>query len=239
MYCKTCGAVVRDGEKYCMTCGATVDFLNGGISDLPKQDGAPYKGPDGKYRWGYEVSLFKNPDLFFLIWKIFFFIIIGIFAFMVILDAVEQNGSFAERFFSNLKVFGYILIGMTALTLISYLIYAAIMGGKYSVRFEMDEKGIRHLQIPSQASKAEKIGKAAAAAGLAAGNLSAAGAGISSQRTEMYTEFERVLSVKSYPGRHLIKIRASLEHNRVYAAHENFEFVKNYIISRCANLKNK
>ena len=31
-------------------------------------------GNDGKYRWTYEMSLFKNPTIFLLIWKIFFFI---------------------------------------------------------------------------------------------------------------------------------------------------------------------
>ena len=30
---------------------------------------------DGKYRWSYAMSLYKNPTIFLLVWKIFFFIL--------------------------------------------------------------------------------------------------------------------------------------------------------------------
>ena len=44
---------------------------------------------DGKYRWVYELSLFKNPTIFILVWKLFFFVLLGIFAIMMIVDAIE------------------------------------------------------------------------------------------------------------------------------------------------------
>ena len=188
---------------------------------------------DGKYRWTYEMSLFKNPTIFILVWKIFFFIILGIFAFMVIVDIADWGGFDGERFLNSLKIMGWFLLGMTALVGVSYLIYAAVMGGKYVVEFEMDERGINHRQIPAQAEKAGKIGQAAVAAGLGTGRLSAVGAGMSAQRTEMYSEFARVRKVRAYPRRNLIKVNERLNHNQVYVGREHFDFVESFIRSHC------
>ncbi|MBR0303610.1 MAG: hypothetical protein IJQ80_07150 [Clostridia bacterium] len=195
------------------------------------------RGSDGKYRWRYDMSLLKNPTVFILIWKIFFFIILGIFAFVMIIDAIEWGDVFEERLLSNLKFFGYFLIGMTVVTAIGYLIYAAMMGWKYCVEFEMDERGVNHAQIPAQAAKARKIGRAAMIAGAAAGSRGALGAGIAAWRTEMYSEFSKVRRVKAYPRRNLIKVNGLLEHNQVYAAKADFDFVLNYITTHCTNLK--
>ena len=192
---------------------------------------------DGKYRWTYEMSLLRNPTVFFLIWKIFFFIVLGLFVFLVLIGSGDI-GFWWDGFLDTAKVFGFILIGMSALTAIGYLLYAAIMGGKYIVEFEMDEKGVNHKQTASQAKKAQKLGQATMIAGAAAGSIGTVGAGINAQRVEMYTEFAKVRNVKAYPRRELIKVNESLEHNQVYAAKEDFEFVKNYIIAHCSNAKN-
>ena len=111
---------------------------------------------DSRYRWTYEVNLYRNPMFFFMVWKIFFFIILGIFAVMSTVDIIEQG---LRNALGNLPLFAYMVLGMTILSGLGYLIYALIMGGRYSVEFEMDEKGIYHRQSPSQAEKARKIGK--------------------------------------------------------------------------------
>ena len=183
---------------------------------------------DGKYRWIYEVSLFKNPTIFLLVWKIFFFIMLGIFAFMLIIDAV--NGDLdGERALDTLKFFGIFTLGMTTLVAVSYLIYAAVMGGKYIVIFEMDDEGVNHKQLPKQAKKAEAIGMLTALIGLASHNVTTVGVGLSSVRTEMYSGFSAVRKVKTYPRRHLIKVNGLLEHNQVYAAPEDYDFVLGFI----------
>lgn len=191
---------------------------------------------DGKYRWVYEMSLFKNPTIFVLILKIFFFIFLGIFALMTIIGA--GDGDFWwDGFLGNLKIFGIIFGGMIVLTGISYLIYAAIMGGKYIVEFEMDENGINHKQIEKQAKKARGIGVATAVIGAAAGRPGTVGAGLAATRTEMYSEFAKVRKVKAYPRRGLLKVNNVLNHNQVYAQPEDFEFVRGFIVSHCPNLK--
>lgn len=189
--------------------------------------------PDGKYRWTYSKSLFKDPTIFLLIWKIFFFILLGVFAFILLLGLIDGN----LPALSDLAVFGYILLGMTLLVGVGYLLYALIMGGYYTVEFEMDEKGINHRQIAAQAEKAKKLGKTTALAGAASGRIGAIGAGIGAQRTEMYTDFSKVRKVKTYPRRDLIKVNERFGHNQVYASKDDFVFVSDYIISHCKNVK--
>ena len=191
-------------------------------------------GDNGKYRWTYEMSLFKNPTIFLLVWKIFFFIFLGVFAVVNISDFIKWG---PEKALENLPVLGYLLLGMTAVVGLGYLIYAAIMGGKYIVEFEMDEKGITHKQTASQAKKAKKIGRVTMMAGAASGRIGNIGAGMNAQRTEMYSDFSKVRKVKAYPRRSLIKVNERFGHNQVYAAKEDFEFVKNYIVARCPNIK--
>ena len=191
---------------------------------------------DGKYRWVYEMSLFRNPTIFVLILKIFFFIFLGIFALMTIIGAGDSD-FWWDGFLGNLKIFGIIFGGMIVLTGISYLIYAAIMGGKYIVEFEMDEYGINHRQTEKQAKKARGIGAATAIIGAASGRPGTAGAGLMATRTEMYSEFDKVRKVKAYPRRGLLKVNGLLNHNQVYALPEDFEFVRGFILSHCPNLK--
>ena len=189
---------------------------------------------DGKYRWVYELNLYKNPTVFLLVWKIFFLIFLGIFAVTNISDALNWG---AQKVVENLPVFGYVILGMTALTALGYLLYAAMMGGKYIVEFQMDEKGISHKQREPQAKKANQLGKATIFSGAASGNPTMVGIGMNAQRTEMYSDFCKVKKVKSYPLRHLIKVNALFSHNQVYTTSEDFSFVKNYIISHCDNIK--
>lgn len=197
-----------------------------------------YRCADGKLRWVYEMPILRNPTIFLLVWKIFFFIILGIFALMSVFDAVEWPNEIGERLLNNLKFFGYFVIGMTVLVGISLLVYAAIMGGKYTVVFEMDEQGVNHKQLPKQAKKAQAIGAIAALVGAAAGNHATAGAGIlSAARTEMYSEFSKVRKVKACPRRHLIKVNQFLFKNQVYADKADFDFVLNYVRARVPTRK--
>lgn len=189
---------------------------------------------DGSYHWVYEVDLIRNPMFFFLVWKIFFFIYLGIFTVVCIADASNWG---VKHVLKDLPFLGYFLIGMTVVIAMGYLLYAAIMGGKYIVEFKMDKKGFVHRQIASQAEKARKLGRATMFAGAASGKVGVIGTGINAQRTEMSTEFARVKKVKPYPRLHMIKVNETLEHNQIYARPEDFEFVLEYILAHCPNLK--
>ena len=267
MLCPFCGAQVNDGAKFCENCGAKQpvpageylaaaaeaqttpvpagETIPGLPPDLPNRP-APRDEQisenitlcaDGVYRWIYHMNLFKNPTIFVLVWKIFMIVILGICAVMTVVDIIQWPNEFPDNMWQNLKVFGYIAIGATVLVILGYLLYAAIMGGKYSVMFEMDENGVNHKQVPMQAKKAKKIAAATVIAGLASGRLTTVGVGLNSARTEMYSPFDRTRKVKAYPRSHVIKVNGRLQHNQVYAATEDFDFVLNYILSHCENLK--
>ena len=251
MFCTDCGKKLHDHAKFCAYCGCPVKAAPSSApapvkpSRRQNEKKRVYKdfdagkqvtpniilGADGKYRWIYEMSLFKNPTIFLLVWKIFFFILLGIFAFMMILTLFEGNMD-GVRLLEFLKFFGIAVFTMTALVGISCLIYAAIMGGKYIVLFEMDENGINHKQVPTQAKKAQGIAAAAVMIGMLAGSRAAVTGGMAASNTEMYTDFSKTRKVRFFPRRDLIKIRQLLFCNQVYAKKEDFSFVQSYILQR-------
>jgi hypothetical protein len=180
----------------------------------------------GQYTWRYEMSLFKNPTIFLLVWKILICSFAVIFLFVTVID-LRENGT--ESLLQNGRIFLIIFAVITGITILGYLVYAAIMGGKYIVDFTMDDKGVLHSQAPAQAKKARKLGAVTAIAGAASGKPGFAGIGINSTRTEMYSDFSKVKSVKAYPRRNIIKVNSPFNKNQVYASKEDFDFVLNYI----------
>ncbi len=189
---------------------------------------------DGKYRWTYEMSLYRNPAIFLLVWKIFFFIFSAIFACILIADVINWG---TKNIIGFLKFFFYFLIGMTVVIGLGYLIYAVIMGGKYSMLFEMDEDGINHKQMPNQAKKAKAVSSLTVLAGLFSGKVTTVGVGLNAARSEMYSDFSKVQKVIADPDTNLIKVNELLSHNQIYTETEDFDFVLKYITSHCPNLK--
>lgn len=196
------------------------------------------KSPDGKYRWLHETNLYRNPVFLFLMWKIFFFIWIPVALFVVgIASGRGVIEALKDMTVPMLGVLGFLLLLIT----FSYYVYALLMGGRYSVLFEMDKKGVRHTQLPKQFNKARKLGGLAALAGMAAGNAGAMGAGLLAARNQsMYTDFKRVKSVRLNRRKHIIKLRSSdLMHNQVYTAPEDFSFVAGFIEEQTGKVRLK
>ena len=195
------------------------------------------RGRDGVYRWSYELNLYKNPTILILVMKIFGFILFGIWLFVTMLSLFE-NRFVTDDILEFTGIFITFSLGFSLFVAFGYFVYAMIMGGKYCVLFEMDENGVNHIQMPRQVKKAEMIGALAALAGGAAGSYTAMGAGIlAASRSSMYSAFSKVKSVEVYPDRELIKVNELLGKNQVYAAKEDFDFVRDYIVSKCVNAK--
>ena len=111
-------------------------------------------------------------------------------------------------------LFGIFLV----LSIIGYLVFAYIIGGKYCVVFEMDEEGINHKQHDKHVKKSELAGAITVLAGLAGGNLSTVGTGIlAASRTSMLTYFDDVKELEILPKEHLICLNETLSRNQVYA----------------------
>ena len=186
-------------------------------------------GEDGVYRWVYELNLYTNPTIIFLIWKIFGFICLGMWLLMVLLDMGEKD-FWWDGFLDLTQGCLFFTLGFFALCLIGYLVYAVIMGGKYCVLFEMDEKGVNHIQMAPQVKKAEIIGLLTMLVGAAAGKPGVVGTGLlAAARTSLYSSFDSVKSVEAFPSRNLIKVNEFLSKNQVYAEKEDYDFVLGYI----------
>lgn len=188
--------------------------------------------PDGKFHWYYEFPLMRNPTILLLLWKIFFWIMFGIYLFLVLLDILGGDIT-TEKFLHLSKAFGIFAAGFEGVVLLGYLFYAALMGWKYRVKFDMDEKEVVHTQLPLDREKAAKMAFLTVLVSLAAKSPTAAGAGmLAGSKTSSVSDFSRVKKLVIRKGRNLIKVNEPLEKNQVYAADEDFDFVAGWIKAR-------
>ncbi|MCR5042483.1 MAG: hypothetical protein K6C36_10355 [Clostridia bacterium] len=183
----------------------------------------------GVYRWVYEMSLLSNPWIFVLTAKVIFGVTAGVWLFISIITCIEDGS--LSGFVTQLPLLGIIGGIMAGLLVIGYLIYAAIMGGKYIVEFTMDEKVLVHRQVESQAKKAKKIGEATVIVGALAGNPTTVGIGLThGGRNTSTTEFCRLRKVVLRRRRGVIKLIGG-GHNEAYADGEDFDFLVDFIRS--------
>ena len=191
---------------------------------------------DGKYRWVYELDMYKSPVIIKEVWRAM--IVAGVIVLAILFAINIMDGDLMEtlQFVAQAAaiLFGIFLV----LSIIGYLVFAYIIGGKYCVVFEMDEEGINHKQHDKHVKKSELAGAITVLAGLAGGNLSTVGTGIlAASRTSMLTYFDDVKELEILPKEHLICLNETLSRNQVYAEDEDFAFVANYIKSHCRNAK--
>ena len=133
---------------------------------------------------------------------------------------------------------GVILAVFIPLTLVSYAIYALINGGKYCVLFEMNEKGVAHIQAPKQFKKARKAALLEFALGVASGNPTLMGQSAIVGNTQAATSvFSSVTCVKIKKNRNTIHLSQGLFKNQVYAEDTDFDFVESFIRSHCDKSK--
>ncbi|MBQ6958035.1 MAG: hypothetical protein IJP77_05710 [Bacteroidales bacterium] len=191
---------------------------------------------DGKYRWVYEMNMLTNPTIFLTVFKVFLYIILagwlifGTFLYLI-------HGDF-EGFLEMSKGMLVALAIMAGLTLLGVLFLAVLYGGKDVVLFEMDEQEIKHIQLPRQVKKAQAISLLTTLVGLAAKKPTTAGAGLlaagKSSSTSVYANVRRVVARRNL---HLIKVNQLLNKNQIYVPDEDFDFVYEFIKSRCIHAK--
>ena len=194
--------------------------------------------PDGKYRWVYELDMYKSSAIIKELWRVF--LITGVIVLVILFGINIMDNDLME----TLQFVGQaaaVLVGIfLILSIVGYLVFAFIIGGKYCVVFEMDERGINHKQHQKHVKKSELIGAITILAGMAGGNLSTVGTGVlAAARTSMYTGFEEVKELEILPKERLIRLNETLSRNQVYAEDEDFAFVAGYIQARCRNAKVK
>ena len=194
------------------------------------------KSDDGAYRWVYEFNMLKNPIILLTVLKIFLLVLVG----MWIIFGLFRigNDGFIGAFAAQTKELLIPAAILLALSIAAYIILACIYGWKYCVLFEMNETGIRHIQMEKQYKKAQALGWLTAMAGAAAGKPGAAGTGLlAATKNEQATEFGKVNRMRVFRAFHTIKLDALLNHNQIYAEPEDYEFVLDYISKRIPKSK--
>lgn len=192
---------------------------------------------DGKYRWVYEMNLYKSTAIIKEVGRVMFISIV-ITVLLIGVISLFKGDSLKETLLLLGEIAGMLSGILLVLVIVGYLIYAFSVGGKYCVLFEMDEEGINHKQQARQVKKSELIGAIAAIAGIAAGRPGMVGTGIlAASRTSMHTYFDSVKELEILPKEHLIRLNETLSRNQVYAEDEDFAFVADYIKSRCRNAR--
>ena len=143
--------------------------------------------PDGKYRWVYELDMYKSSVIIKEVWRAMLIAGVIVLAFLFVINIMDNDLMEALEFVAQAAavLFGIFLV----LSIIGYMVFAFIIGGKYCVVFEMDEEGINHKQHQKHVKKAELIGAITALAGMAGGNLSTVGTGVlAAARTSMLSK---------------------------------------------------
>ena len=189
------------------------------------------KSDDGTYRWVYEFNMLKNPIILLTVLKIFLLVLVGMWVVFGLFRI--GNDGFIGAFIAQTKELLIPAAILFGLSIISYVILACIYGWKYCVLFEMNETGIRHIQMEKQYQKAQALGWLTAMVGAAAGNPGAAGTGLlAATKNEQATEFSKVKRMRVLRAFHTIKLDSPLNHNQIYAEPEDYDFVLAYISER-------
>ena len=191
----------------------------------------------GAYRWVYEFNLFTNPTILFTILKIFLGIVVALVVFLLVLLVPDLARGYADSsdVLGTLQLGGGLALLFAALTLVGYVVYALMQGGKYCVVFTMDDAGITHQQLPRQYKKAEVISALNVLAGLATGSPTLAGVGLTSARDSITSDFSAVRSIKGSRALRVIKVNEPLTKNQVYVEPDDYDFVLGFIRDRCPN----
>ena len=190
-------------------------------------------GQDGVLRWAHEVNLWKNPTILITVAKVMLFAALVPALLVGVLTLFDGDGVVAAlRTFAEV---GGLSIGIVAvLTLIAYPLLALLMGGRYYVVFEMDAHGVKHIQLRKQFERNQALMLVTMLAGIAGSSPQTTGAGLlAASRQSLHTTFTKVRQIRINERRGVIYLAEKFSRNQVYAAPEDFAFVRDYIVSRC------
>lgn len=195
---------------------------------------------DGKYRWVYELNLYKNPAIIKEVGRVMLISLVIVLVLISGFQIIDGIGTLAERLLFVAELAGILIVILVVITILGYLLYSYMMGGTYCALFEMDENGVCNKAQEKHIKKAELISAITVIAGLAGGRPGVVGTGmLASARTSMYTRFDSVKELEILPKQHLIRLNEKLSRNQVYAEDEDFAFVADYLKAHCKYAKVK
>ncbi len=243
-FCPNCGTKTDRTMIFCPECGVKIEPEaivpeEKTESLVSGKDGGITRSGDGKLRWLYEMNLWKNPTILLTIYKVIGIAVLACAALLFILfllsgDSVEVASEIIGTFLL------YAALILFVLAIPAYVLVSLLNGGKYCVVFEMDEKGVNHIQMQKQFKKAQLLAALGVLAGAAAGNVTVTGANfLAGSKKKTYSKFGSVKSIKANKKRNTIYLNSSANFNQIYASREQFDFVLNFLIDHCPKAKVK
>ena len=192
------------------------------------------KEDENKYSWVYEQPMLKSFFLLFEVWRVILIAAAILALFLIIMNLITGNGF--EGILSSIGMAGLAGGIIFVLSIPSYYIVTKANNNKYTVLFEMDENGVDHTQIKTEAAKA--LEALTILAGIATRNRTTTASGIlSATGGSLYSDFRKVRKIKVLPDKNTIMLNGRFVRNQVYAEDEDFEFVSNFIIEHCPEAK--
>lgn len=194
--------------------------------------GSLRKHEDGSYTWLYIMDMKQDRSILWIVLKILgacFGLIFAVLAF-----ASWQSGFDWGMMGVVLLCFAVILV----IGVFSYWLVGMMYQWEYYMEYRMDEEGIRFSQTGDQAEKTKMIAGLTALAGAAAHNAGTMAAGMAARNgTEAYSEFKSVKRLRMDRKHHVIHVTSPFLFNKVYVPDEFYDFVWDYIASRCPNAR--
>lgn len=201
------------------------------MHDFPVGSGIE-KGADGILRWVYEVNMWKNPTLVISIWKV---LLLAALVPALMVFFISLNDGISAALILFVRIFG-ITAGIVTmlLLLLAYPLIALLNRGKYCVVFEMDDMGIRHIQMQKQYERSRVFAMVVALSGVMSGSVQTTAAGLlAGSKKSSTSNFNNVKSIRVSKKRYTIYVNENFSYNQVYADTENFSFISEFIISHC------
>ena len=152
---------------------------------------------DGVYRWYYALPMLKNPVILITVLKVMglSFLIVYLITLLMGLGDMIRYPEWGV-FWDLTKGFLILALVFLGISVLAYLIVAALYGWEYIVLFEMDEDKVVHIVTPRQFKKAQALAWLTVLAGLAGGRLTTVGAGmLSASRSSSSSYFAAVAHV--------------------------------------------
>ena len=192
-----------------------------------------FQEEDGTYDWIYCMKVFRNLSMF----KFIIGIIAVIYVFITVTLLVMTKGS--GDIFRLLGILGLVFVLVIVIVLFSFWLVDKLYKGGYMLVYEMNEEGLTFSQTTDQAQITRNIAAASAAVNAAGNNIGGviAGTGLAFRPNSYHADFAKVRSVRGNRSENLIWVNSFLQYLMVYVPDEAYDFVFDYISSRCVNAR--
>lgn len=179
------------------------------------------RGGDGVYRWYYDMDMRRNKSMLYTLLKINLFIFLGVIVFGSLFLMLMHQGPSMIR---GVTLIGILLLaGTSVLYVIGFYIFSWAKGGIYRVHFAMGEDEVELVW----SARLKDIMD-----GVAIGARGVRGRTRPSLNEVSHAPFNAVTRMRVYPQWNMLDLSMLGGKFQVYVGHEDFDFVKAFILER-------